>query len=302
MPRPLTQGSSPFGSPAVAADNWIGTSVPAVADLRWSRALLAFTMIGLGVIGFIFGDFALVWQRIPVDNLPAREFFAYLCAAVELAAGFGLLFAPTSKSSSGVLAVFLLLWVILLKLPAIVAVPSMEATWLGFGEIAVIFAGAWVLYAVEVGQRYDGAMKFVASANAIRYARLVFALSLPMIGLSHFFYSEQTVAFVPAWLPYKLGWAYLTGAGSVVASVAILLGVLPRLAGTLEAAMLTVITLLVWGPGLFKTPGDRTQWTAFFISMAIAAGAWLVADSYRGSSWVSFERFSSKTNRSGPRP
>ncbi len=259
----------------------------AVQALRWSRALLAITMIGLGVIGFIHGDFALVWQRIPVEQLPGRQYFAYLCAAIELATGIGLLFARTARLSACTLALFLLLWVVLLKLPAVVAVPTMEATWLGFGEIAVIFAGAWILCAME-GTRLRGWIpQFAAGANGVRYASLVFALSLPMIGLSHFFYSEQTVAFVPAWLPWKLGWAYLTGTGSLVACVAILLGVLPRLAATLEAAMLTVITLLVWGPGLFALAPDRTQWTGFFISLAIAAGAWVVADSYGGVSWLS---------------
>jgi uncharacterized membrane protein YphA (DoxX/SURF4 family) len=108
-----------------------------------------------------------------------------------------------------------------------------------------------------------------------------------MIGLSHFFYSEQTAAFVPAWLPWKLGWAYLTGTGSLVACVALLLGVVPRLAATAEAAMLTVITLLVWGPGLFAATPDRTQWTGFFISLAIAAGAWVVADAYGDLQWFS---------------
>lgn len=265
--------------------------------LRWSRALLAITMIGLGVLGFIYGDFALVWQRIPIEQLPGRPFFAYLCAAIELATGIGLLIPATTRVSSCALAIFLLLWVVLLKLPAVVAVPTMEATWLGFGEIAVIFAGAWILCAAEGGRRGGWIPKFAADANGIRYARLLFALSLPMIGLSHFFYSEQTAAFVPAWLPWKLGWAYLTGTGSLVACVAILLGVIPRLAATLEAAMLTVITLLVWGPGLFAMPPDRTQWTGFFISLAIAAGAWVVADSYGGVSWFSVGAPSSETAR-----
>jgi uncharacterized membrane protein len=114
----------------------------------------------------------------------------------------------------------------------------------------------------------------------------VFALSLPMIGLSHFVYSTETVSYVPAWIPFPLAWAYLTGAGSIATSLALLFGVWPRLAAALEAAMLGVITLLVWGPGLLKMPPDRTQWTAFVISAAISCGAWIVADSYRGLRWL----------------
>jgi len=282
LSRRESAGASSIVRHAVGADR----SALSPADMGWTRMLLAATMIGLGVIGFIYGDVALVWQRIPIENLPGRQLVAYACAAIELATGIGVLIDPARRVAALVLTAFLLLWVVLLKLPAVVAMPSMEATWLGFGEIAVIFAGTWAVYAVEAGAD-DGVLGAIAGANGIRWARLVFALSLPMIGLSHFFYSEQTAAFVPAWIPYKIDWAYLTGAGSIVASVALLLGLLPRLAATLEAAMLSVITLLVWGPGLTKSPPDRTQWTAFFISLAIAAGAWVIASTYSRLSWFS---------------
>src|SRR5690349_7861861 len=37
-----------------------------------ARTFLGVTMIGLGVLGLTFGDFALVWQRIPIQDLPGR--------------------------------------------------------------------------------------------------------------------------------------------------------------------------------------------------------------------------------------
>jgi len=279
MNHSAAQRSARFATPAESPAD-------ATQALRWSRALLAITMIGLGVIGFIHADFALVWQRVP-EGLPGRQLLAYLCAAIELAAGVGMLVPFVARRSSGVLAIFLLLWLLLLKVPAVVVAPTMEATWLGFGEIAVVFTGAWIVWTTASRGLTGAAPRFASGANGTRNARLLFALSLPMIGLSHFFYSEQTAAFVPAWMPWKLGWAYLTGTGSLVASVALLLGVVPRLAATAEAAMLTIITLLVWGPGLFAMPPDRTQWTGFFISLAIAAGAWVVADAYGDLPWFS---------------
>jgi uncharacterized membrane protein len=165
-------------------------------------------------------------------------------------------------------------------LPGVLAMPLMEATWLGFGEIAVMLAGGWIVFAAAHAGT-AGRWQLFTGAGGVRSARLLFALSLPMIGLSHFVYSKETVAFVPAWLPYPLGWAYLTGGASLVASAALLLRVVPRLAAALEAAMLGAITVLVWGAGVIATPTDRTQWTGLLISFAIAGGAWLVADSYR---------------------
>ena len=105
------------------------------------------------------------------------------------------------------------------------------------------------------------------------------------------FYSEPTAALVPAWLPSHLFWAYLTGAGNIAAGIGVLFGLYPRLATTLEAGMLSIITLLVWGPGLVTKPTDRMQWTAFFISLVITCGAWVVADSYRGVPWFAVGGF-----------
>jgi uncharacterized membrane protein len=252
-----------------------------------SAYILFGTMIAaLGVIGLIYGDFALVWQRIPIENLPGRTFIAYACAVIELVAGLGLVLRRTARVSSAVLFVFMTLWAGLLKLPAVVAVPEMEATWLGFGEIAVMMAGAWILFTEYAGEWERAHLGFLANAKGVAIARLLFALSLPMIGLSHFVYSKETVEFVPHWLPFRLGWAYLTGAGSIAAGLGVLFRVWPRLAAAMEAWMLTVITLLVWGLGVVGKPTDRVQWTGFFISFAIASGAWAVAASYHDTPWL----------------
>jgi uncharacterized membrane protein len=251
--------------------------------------MLALTMIALGILGFIYGDVALVWQHIPIEHLPGQQALAYGFAAIELLTGIGLLIPSTSRLAAAVLFVFLALWVVLLKLPAVLLMPQMEFNWLGLGEIVVVLTGAWVLLASQRGSEkraglFDG-------ARGVRVAQVLFALSLPMIGLSHFFYSEQTVALVPAWLPYRLGWAYLTGSASVLACLGVLFAVYPRLAATLEAAMLGIITLLVWVPAVLAAPTDRTAWTALVISAAIACGAWLVADSYRHLPWRAIGRY-----------
>lgn len=251
---------------------------------RASQLGLAASMVGLGILGLIHGDVALVWQHLPVDHLPGEKLIAYAFALVELGTGIGLMVRPLARVSAAWLAGFLLVWAVVLKLPAVVFVPLMEATWLGFGEITVILAGAWALLARHAGERADGRWGWLYGHRGVRAARLLFAVSLPMIGLSHFFYSEQTVALVPAWLPYPLGWAYLTGACSILTCLAVLSGFLAKAAASLEAAMLWIITLLVWAPAIIAHPTDRTAWTAFVISAAIACGAWVVAESYRSPS------------------
>lgn len=260
-------------------------SMPALhepAAMRLSRIAFAITFIALGVLGLVHGDVALVWQHLPVEHLPGERVIAYGFALIELMGGVGLLVPALARPAAVLLAAFLLVWVVLLKLPGVLVMPGLEAAWLGLGEVAVIFAGTWVLMACLWSTPSRG----FTGPRGVRAARVVFALALPTIGLSHFVYSTQTVQLVPAWLPWRLGWAYLTGACSIAACVAILLGVKPRLAALLETVMLGVITLLVWIPAVIAAPGDRTPWTALVISAAIAGGAWVVADSYRTLAYV----------------
>lgn len=249
----------------------------------WGHPLFALTMIGLGAIGLYSGDFASVWQQMPIENMPGRSVLAYLTAVVELLAGLGILFRPSTALASRVLLGFFVLWLVLLKLPGVVTAPQVEAMWLGFGEVAMMLAGAWIVVAKHSG---SGASNFLSGTTGIRNSRILFAIALPMIGLSHFIYVNETMKFVPAWIPAPQFWAYLTGAGSLLACVGILSGVAARLAATLEAAMLVIITLLVWTPWLTPAPVNQFQLTGFLISSGIACGAWIVADSYRGRAWL----------------
>jgi hypothetical protein len=114
-------------------------------DQQPTRILFATGMIALGILGLAYGDFALQWQPVPAW-LPWRGAFAYASAIIMLAGGIGLLFRRTAAISVRILLPYLLLWV-LLKVPAVVMVPEMEATWLGLGEIVVLLAGGWVFFA-----------------------------------------------------------------------------------------------------------------------------------------------------------
>jgi uncharacterized membrane protein len=237
--------------------------------------LFAVGMIGLGILALVYGDFALVWQPV-APWIPGRTILAYGSGLIMLLGGVGLLLRSTVMWSVRILFPYLIVW-LLLKAPALPVAPQMEAVWLGFGEIAVLMAGGWVLFATLAGLREGSPLTFATGANGIRLARMLFAVSLIPIGLSHLVYVKQTVELVPAWLPYRVGWAYLTGAGQIACGLGVLFSILPRVAAWAEAGMISVFTLLVWGPAIVAAPKTRLPWTAFFISWAIASAAWVVA-------------------------
>jgi len=237
---------------------------------RVSQAVFAATLVGLGILGLVKGDFTPVWEPLP-KGVPAREILVYLCALVSLGAGLGLLWPRSAPMAARVLFASLLLWWLCFRVPWLFRAPKAQDSWSGCAETGVMVAASWVLYTW-----------FTARVRTLRGAHVLYGLALVVFGLAHFRYPKETASLVPGWLPAHAAWAYFTGAAIVAAGAGVLTGFLARLAAALSALELGLFTLLVWLPIVAAGTKDPYQRSEAILSWALAIGAWVVADSYRG--------------------
>lgn len=252
-------------------------------------AALALTLMGVGAAGLIRGDFAHFWEDVP-QHLPGREAFAYLCALVALATGAGLLWRGAARFTAlwavRVLLAWMLLYLLVFKVKLIVAHPRVEGPYQDSGETVVMIAAAWVLYAGLAAPAERRGLPWATGEAGVGIARLLYALALIAFGLSHFAYLELTAPLVPQWLPGAVAWSCFTGGAYLAGAAGMLSGVLARAAAVLSAVQMAGFTLLVWMPLALQGRLQDSQWTELVVSWALTACAWVVADSYWGTPWL----------------
>jgi uncharacterized membrane protein YphA (DoxX/SURF4 family) len=252
------------------------------------HGLFAIAAACLAILSFIYSDFAPMWHSVP-GGVGGREIWVCGCAAALLVASAGLCLANAALRSAATIGAYYALWAVA-GVPSVLAQPLTGISWYGVCEAATSLSGSWILYAM-LRWRLRSADMPIAAKRAVRGAQGLLGLTCIYYGWSHFAYADYTASMVPIWLPERLVFARLTGLGHIAAGAGIAFGILPRLAATLEALMMSSFGLLVWVPSLFARSRPiwagtyQNQWSELAISILLAACAWIVADSLSDRPW-----------------
>jgi uncharacterized membrane protein YphA (DoxX/SURF4 family) len=247
------------------------------AEARLGHILFALAFAALGIESLLLG--------IPVLRLemwhtgyPDAATVGYVSGAVLLLASVALFVPRLAKAGAGVLALVALLWTAVLHLPYLIPTVTHGTYWSGAAETFAVFGAAWVLAAL-LPPHGGGSWQRIAD-RGVPLGRICFGLSLLVFGAMHFVFSDFTASFIPAWIPYRLFLAYATGAAHAAVGLAILSGVVPRLAATLAGLMYASWVVILHIPRTIAAPRDPFEWNGIFVAAALSAGAFLVAASF----------------------
>ena len=239
--------------------------------MQWGVRVFGLAAVVLGVVGFVFDDYAAIWESAP-KTWPAHDALAYVSAAILLLGGAACFVPKTAKWGALALAAFYGLWVLALKLPGVVAHPIELGPWQAMAEIVAMTMGGVIAYTLSTGAAFD--------ARYAKLARCVFAACCIVFGVAHFVFLKDTASFAPAWIPPSpTVWACITGACQVAAGLAFITGIQARLAALLLTVMYIGFGLFVHLPLTIKDVHDHFGWCANGINGVLIGAAWCVMDS-----------------------
>jgi uncharacterized membrane protein YphA (DoxX/SURF4 family) len=101
--------------------------------------------------------------------------------------------------------------------------------------------------------------------------RVIYSIPFIIFGIFHFMNNSQLASYVLKGWPYAEILVYVAGAALIIGGLAILFGILGRLASFLMAALLLVFILTVHLPGV--QAGDQMSMTGLLKDIALMGAA-----------------------------
>ena len=147
-----------------------------------------------------------------------------------------------------------------------------------FAGVALFFIGVWARRK-EIAEGH-GLDKVVALST------LCFGIPLAVFGAEHLSAARGIMQGVPAFMPWRLFWAYFVGVALLAASLSIVTKTQVQWSGLLFGIMMFLFEAMIHIPRALASPHERIPWTIVFREMSFGGAGWVLAgnamDAWRG--------------------
>jgi uncharacterized membrane protein len=113
----------------------------------------------------------------------------------------------------------------------------------------------------------------------VAFGSLCLAVPLAVFGALHLSAARGLATMVPAYMPWRLFWAYFFGFALLAASLSIATKIQVRWSGLLFGIAMFLFVAMLMVPGAIAHPRDRFAWTFVCRESSFGSGGWLLAGS-----------------------
>lgn len=206
--------------------------------------------------------------------IPGHLFWIYFVGCALFAAAISILTMKYVRLSATLLGLMLFLFVVLLHIPNVIQNPGNRFAWAVATRDLSFALGAWTLAATQMAEAGSE-----AGRRAIVVCRILFALVLVFFGIEHLRYPQFTPGVplpqpLPAWIPIRAAWGYLTGIMLLVSGVSLLAGKYGRATTTWLGITVTLVVLCINTPMLAVAalPAEITTGVNYVADTMLFAG------------------------------
>jgi hypothetical protein len=214
--------------------------------------------IAVAVLGFLtisYRDFP--YMLIPPNHslIPGIEIIAYIFGAMFILAGTCIVFEKKVFPAALLLGTVLLLIFCFYFIPYQFLTSSnyihLEA-WENAAKELTLAGGAFVI--ASNFPKKNGNKIIMPLNKIIPCGVIFFAITIISYGINHFLNLKGVAAYTPAWVPYRLFWAYVTGTALLASGIAIILKIKVRLIASLLGTMIFIWFAILHIPRIIASP------------------------------------------------
>jgi uncharacterized membrane protein len=227
------------------------------------KYLFAISIIAFGIIQFGVQEFMKGFLPMP-ESLPARVFFLNFISTLFVAGGVAMCITKTMYRAAlltGLLLFILFIYPHLVNLLSDLHNPN---PWTASAEDLALCSGAFI-----ISGNTRNPTSVLGKSTLTRNGRILFAVSLIVFAVQHFLYAEFIATLVPAWIPFKLFWAYFIGVAFSLSSISILTNIKTRLASALLGFMFLFWVIFLHLPRVAAATHIEPEKTSMFIALAM---------------------------------
>jgi uncharacterized membrane protein len=207
--------------------------------------------------------------------LPGHLFWALFVGACLIASALSIAAGKYAWLASALLGVMICLFVLLIHIPNIIAVPHSRILWVVALRDSAFAGGAFALSAAQ-----KGAWSPLTRNRLITVARIALAAALLVCGIEQFLYPAllsgvPLAESIPVWMPARLLWSYVTGVVFVGSGAAMLIDRKVRLAATAAGIMTLLLVIVVYVPLVMSKLSDIGNGLNYLVDTMLLCGSLL---------------------------
>ena len=257
--------------------------------------------IVFGIQHYMYADFV---STLVAAYMPWRLFWAYFTGTAMLAAGVCFIIRWQVQLAAFLLGCLMVSYLLTVHPSLLTREPEVGQHWMRFMQDIAIMGAAFAL-AIVSGPRQALAKNWGADAAGLRgwrawlasprasvIVRYCYALPFIILGAQHFTHNAFVTAKVPDWAPFPHFWDYIIGLALIAAAFGMLFTSNLKRASKLGrpvlwtsrwtasalGTILTALALLQHVPSMIKDPHNPGVWTGSMLDFALAAGAFIIAE------------------------